>query len=268
MNYTLEHIRALVLLCARAFGGKRGRSGIINFLTGEASSNTLDIARESGIAELFNALNGFSYQEIQQTLINLERNGMVETVNVKSGDKTLPLIQVTNKGIRELDRLQPTLPLQGATKANADKVLQVFTKLGKLITALRAVELVDLPSRMAITEAQLRQYVQLLCKVLQLRPEAVLATTHSRQHFATMLERSLCTAVFAELSEVEAQCLRAYTGISLKHQLDRESLGQYYDVKSPEDKARQAAARVASREWQAKNQLVSVLGFLSLGEGL
>lgn len=268
MNYTLDQVRGLVLLAAKVFSGKRGRSGLINFLTGEASANTLDIARENGVAELFCALSGFSYREIQQALVNLERSGMVETVNVKSGDKLLPLIQVTNNGRKELERLQPTLPLRCATHANADKMLHVFVKLGKLLTALRADDLLDLAARVGVTEAALRQYVYLLCKVLELRSEAVLATIHSRQHFAGMLERTLCVNVFAELTEVEAQCLRLYTGISMRHQLDKERLGQYFDVSSPEDKARQAAARLASREWQARHQLVSVLGFLSLGEGL
>ncbi len=265
MNLTQEEVRALLLLCAKAFSGKRGRSGIVKFLLGEASFSTQHLARESGIQALFGALTGLAYPDVQQSLSHLERSGFVETVQVEAQGKTLPLVQVTPRGLAELDRLRPSiaLPLQGSA-LSADKMLAVLTKLARLLAALKSAQLLDITAHMECTEGQLRQYLQLLCKVLQLRPDAVLTTPQARQHFAGVLERALCVAAFAELTEVEAQALRLYVGIELKHQLDRESLQHYYDLAAPEEKARQAAGRLAGREWQHKHALVSVLGFLSL----
>lgn len=264
MNLTLDEIRGMLLLCAKAFSGKRGRSGIIKFLLGEASSSTEHLARESGIQALFGALAGLAYPEVQQSISYLERSGFLETVNTEAQGKLLPLMQVTPRGVAELERLRPALLLSGQGTASAEKMLLVLTKLARLLLGLKSAQLLDLAVHLECTEGQLRQIVQLLCKVLQLRPEAVLATTHARHHFAAALERGLCSAVFAELTEVQAQALRLYVGMQLKHQLDRETLQQYYDLTSPEDKARQAAGRLTGREWQHKHPLVSVLGFLSL----
>ncbi|MBT9175906.1 MAG: hypothetical protein DDT20_00208 [Firmicutes bacterium] len=264
MNLTLDEVRGLLLLCAKAFSGKRGRSGITKFLMGEASFSTQHLARESGAESLFGTLSGLAYPEIQQSMTYLERSGFVEIVPVEAQGKTLPLLHVTPRGLAELERLRPALTLPLQVTASTEKMLRVLTRLARLLDGLKALQLTDLVAHMECTEGQLRQYIQLLCKVLQLRPEAVLATTQARQHFAGALERALCTAAFAELTEVEAQALRLYVGIELKHQLDRESLLHYYDLTSPEDKARQAAGRLAGREWQHKHPLVSVLGFLSL----
>ena len=266
MNLTQDEIRGLLLLCARAFSGKRGRSGIIKFLLGEASPSTERLARESGVETLHGALAGLAYPEAQQSMTYLERSGLVAIVPIEAQGKTLPLVQVTPRGQAELERLRPGLALPLQATASADKMLLVLSRLARLLDGLKAMQLIDLASHMECTESQLRQYIQLLCKVLQLRPEAALATAQARQHFAGVLERGLCTAAFAELTEAEAQALRLYVGLHFKHQLDRESLQQYYDLASPEDKARQAAGRLAGREWQHKHPLVSVLGFLSLAE--
>jgi len=266
MNLTLDEVRGMVLLCARAFSGKRGRSGIIKFLLGEASVSTQQLARERGIQALFDSLGDFAYAEVQQSFNYLERSGFVETVAVQVDDRTLPLVQITARGHAELERLRPILPLTGATQSTADKMLLTLTKLGKLIAGLKSGQAEDLGARMGCTDGHLRQYMQLLCKVLQLRPEAVLATVHSRQHLAGVLERALCLGVYADLTEAEAQSLRLYTGMELRHQLSRADLHQYYDIASPEEKARHAAGRLTGREWQHKHPLVSVLGFLSLAE--
>jgi len=264
MSFTSEEVRGMLLLCAKAFSGKRGKSGIIKFLLGEASPSTEHLARGNGISELFGVLAGLDYKDVQQSLSHLERSGFLETVNIEAQGKLLPLMQVTLRGQAELERLRPALALTGQGTASTEKMLFTLTKVARLLEGLKAAQLIDLVAHLGCTDGQLRQYVHLLCKVLQLRPEAVLATTHARQHFADVLERGLCTAAFAELTEVEAQALRCYVGMQLKHQLDRESLQHYYDLASPEDKARQAAARLAGREWQNKHPLVSVLGFLGL----
>lgn len=264
MSLTLDEIRGMLLLCAKAFSGKRGRSGIIKFLLGEASASTEHLARESGVPGLFGALAGLDYKDIQQSISHLERSGFLETVNIEAQGKLLPLMQVTPRGLAELERLRPALAPTGQGTAGAERMLLIFMRMARLLEGLKASQLIDLAAHLGCTEGQLRQYVQLLCKALQLRPEAVLATTHARQHFAVSLERGLCVAAFADLTEAEAQALRCYVGMQLKHQLDREGLQQYYDLASPEDKARQAAAKLAGREWQHKHPLVSVLGFLSL----
>lgn len=263
-----EDIRGFILRCAEAFAGRRGRSGVINYLLGEGSPATIALAAEQGIAELFAAFKEVPQQELQQVFSALERQGALEIKSVSMKDKVLPLVYLTSRGLAELELSRQQLPAHSASGARvAEGILIVLQRLATLITQLRVVHGAEIPSSVGLSTEQLGHYLQLLCKVLNLRHESVMASIGSQQHFADVLERALCAMVFAELSEIEAQSLRCFIGMKVPHQLDQGGLERYFGVQSIAEKAKQGASRLATREWQARCPLVSVLGFLAIGEG-
>ncbi|MBS3937269.1 MAG: hypothetical protein KGZ50_01680 [Peptococcaceae bacterium] len=265
---TKDEMRGYLLRCAEAFAGRRGRSGVINFLLGDSSAATTILATEQGILELFAVFKEFPQHELQQAFHALQQQGLLEIRNVNMKDKDLPLVYVTARGLAELELLRPRLPIQSTSAARlTERVILVLQKLTKLMSQLRTAHGVDVSALVGLSADQVQQYLQLFCKILQLRPETVMTSLGAQQHFVETLERALCTMIFSELCEVEAQCLRLQVGMKLPHQLDKESIERYYGVVSIEERAKQGASRVVTREWQARCQLASVLGFLALGEG-
>lgn len=257
-----------LLRCAEAFAGRRGRTGVVNFLLGQASPSALSLAAQQGVSELFAVCKDAEQQELQQSFNALLQLGMLELRNVTLLDKSLPLVFVTSRGLAELELHRAKLPLPvTSVQRGTDNILLVLRKISKLVAALRLTQGDELPSQVGLSGEQFQHYIQLLCKGLHIRPETVLTSLGAQQHFANTLEKGLAALVFGELREVEAQCLRLYVGLTLPHQLDKASLLHYYGVVSIEERARQGAARLTAREWQAKCQLVSILGFLALSEG-
>lgn len=264
-----EEVRVYLLRCAEAFAGRRGRSGVVNFLLGQASPSTLSLAAQQGVSNLFAILKDAEQQELLQSFNALQQLGMLELRHVSLGDKSLPLVFVTSRGLAELELHRAKLPVPMTIEQRAtDNMLLVLQRIGMLIKALRQVTGEELPAVVGLTREQLQHYLELLCKALHLRPETVLLSPGSQQHFADALEKGLSALIFGELREVEAQCLRLHVDLSMPHQLDKSKLLHYYGVVSIDEQARKAAARLVAREWQAKCQLVSVLSFLALAEGL
>jgi len=257
-----------ILRCAEAFAGRRGRTGVVNFLLGQASPSTLSLAAQQGVSELFAACKDAEPHELQQSFNAMLQLGMLELRDINLLDKSLPLAFVTSRGLAELELHRAKLPLPvTSAQRGTDNILLVLRKLSKLMAALRHTQGDDLLSQVGFSGEQFQHYIQLLGKGLHIRPETVLMSLGAQQHFADTLEKGLAALVFGELREVEAQCLRLYIGLAWPHQLDKERLLHYYGVVSIEELARQGAARLTAREWQAKCQLVSILGFLALSEG-
>jgi len=260
-------VRVYILRCADAFAGRRGRTGVVNFLLGQASPNTLSLAAQQGAGELFAICKDAEPEELHQAFNALLQLGMLELRHVTLVDKSLPLVVVTSRGLAELELNRAKLPQPVTNVQRAtDDMLGVLKRIGKLIAALRLTQGDDLPYQAGLSGEQFQQYIQLLCKGLHMRPETVLISLGSQQHFADTLEKGLAALVFGELREVEAQCLRHYVGLTMPSQLDEARILHYYGVVSIEERARQGAARLNAREWQAKCPLVSVLGFLALAE--
>jgi len=264
---TKDKMRVYLLRSVEGFAGRRGRTGVINFLLGEGTPATMALAAEQGISELFAVLKETPQQELQQMFSALERQGALEIKSVNLKDKVLPLVYLTSRGLAELELSRYQLPAHSASGVRvALGILVVLQRLATLIVQLRVAHAEDIPSAVGLSPEQLGHYLQLLCKVLQLRHESVMTSIGSRQHFADVLERALCTMVFAELSEIESQCMRFHIGMLVPYQLDQEGIERYLGVKSITEKVTQGSARLATREWQGKCPLVSVLGFLAIGE--
>ncbi|MBS3951009.1 MAG: hypothetical protein KGZ53_10170 [Peptococcaceae bacterium] len=264
---TNEQVRGYLLVCTRAFSGKRGRTGLVSFVLGQAGPSTLALAEEQGVAALHGILSMTPPNEIHLALNKLREQGCVEVRDTLIRDRALPLLYLLDKGSFELERLRPILNLPAARSARTtEKALLVLTRLGKLMEGLATQPKESLSEHIALGVQQFEHYIELLCKALELKKDVPLSSPQAQRHFANRLEVCLCMSVFAELPEVEAQALRLATGIGLKHQLKEADFAAYYPQTDMHDKARIAAARVLSREWQGRSPLASVIGFLVLSE--
>lgn len=264
---TSEQVRGYLLVCARAFSGKRGRTGLVSFVLGQAGPSTLALAEEHGIAPLYGILSLTTQNEIHRALNRLQEEGCVETKDTIIRDRSFPLLYLLDKGSFELERLRPVLNLPVVSSARTpEKALLVFTRLGKLMEGLTILPKENLPTHMGLGLKQFEHYIELLCKALDIKKDVSLSSPQAQKHFASRLDADLCLSVFAELPEVEAQAIRLVSGIRSKHQLTASDFAAFYPQTDAEDKARIAAARVLSREWQGRSPLASVIGFLVLSE--
>ncbi|MDP3486707.1 MAG: hypothetical protein Q8S19_02095, partial [Bacillota bacterium] len=205
--------------------------------------------------------------EVYLALNQLQEQGCVEVRETIIRDRTFPLLYLLDKGSFELERLRPTLNLPVASSARTpEKALLVLTRLGKLMDGLHNQPKESLHTHVGLGVQQFEHYIELLCKALEIKKDVALSSPQAQKHFASNLEVGLCLSVFAELPEVEAQAMRLVTSIGLKHQLTESDFAAYYPEIDVKDKARIAAARVLSREWQGRSPLASVIGFLTLSE--
>jgi len=258
---TSEQVRGYLLVCARALSGKRGRTGLVSFVMGQAGPSTVALAKDHGIASLHGVLSQTSQNEIYSALNQLQEQGCVEIRDTIIRDRSLPFIYLLDKGSFELERLRPVLNLPTTTSARTpEKALLVLTRLGKLMEGLVNQPKDSLPVHIGLSVQQFEHYLELLCKALDIKKEIVLSSPQAQKHFANRLEVGLCLHVFAELPEIEAQAIRLVTNIGLKHQLAEADFASYYPQIDAYDKARLAAARVLSREWQGRSPLASVIG--------
>lgn len=264
---TKEQMQGYLLLCARAFSGKRGRTGLISFMLGQAGPSTVELAKEQGVGELSGILSASTSQEIHLALTDLQNRGCLEIRDTLIRDRSMPLIYLTDKGSFELERLRPSLSLPLTTAARSpEKVLLVLTRLGKLIEGLCTQPSSALPHFLGVDDKLFDLYFELLCKALDIRKDVPLSSPAAQRQFAARLEIALVSNVFAALPEVEAQAVRLVTGIRAKHQLSAEDFEQYYGHVDIREQARVSAARMLTREWQGKSSLASVIGFLVLSE--
>lgn len=264
---TSDQVRGCLLVCARAFSGKRGRTGLVSFLLGQAGPSTVALAQEHDIVALHGILSMTPQNEIYLALNQLQEQGCIETRETIIRDRSFPLLYLLDKGSFELERLRPILNLPASSSARTpEKALLVLTRLGKLMEGLVNQPQESLPTHLGLGVQQFEHYIELLCKSLEIKKDVALSSPQAQRHFATRLEIDLCLSVFAELPEVEAQAMRLVTGIGLKHQLTKLDFAAYYPDIDVQGKARVAAARVLSREWQGRSPLASVIGFLVLSE--
>lgn len=263
----MSDIRAYLLLGVRAFSGRRGRSGLVSFLLGEAGASTVTLAREQGIGALDGQLHGTAPADIHRALSDLQHRGFVAVKDTTMQDKVLPLLYLTEQGKLELERLRPLLNIPDSpTALTPEKALLVLTRLGKLMEDINSLSTTSLPERLGLSAGQYEYYIELLCKALGLKKEVALASPQAARQFAAKLAIALCAEVLCDLPEVEAQAIRLVAGIAVPHQLSAQDFNHYFPHISVTEKAKMGATRLLSREWQARGQLISVLGFLAMSE--
>lgn len=254
---TLEYMRYLVLEVSKAFDGKRGRNGVLSFLRGEATPSTVELGSDSGIKQLYGVLRGVDIAEIQEALTTLLTARMLEIRKLESSEKDIPLLYITEHGEMELLRLA-SLGFESASAdgLTSDRLLQSLIIISDLID-----KLCDEDAR---PEPELRQYMELFGKAMGIKSEVYLATPPGRKQFASLLEKSLHSSIFAYLPELEAQCLRLRSGFTPPHQLDLNCLNDLYGAVDVESFARKSASRIIDRAWEHKSQIHSVLTFFTI----
>lgn len=257
MPVTIEYMRYLLLTATHAFDGKRGRSGVLSYLRGEATPGTMELGSDSGIKHLYGVLRGVDTAEIQEVLNSLLTSRYLEVRKIASGDKEIPLLYLTEPGQRELLRLAALgFESVGSEGLTVDRLLQSFIIVADLMDKL------NLPG--AEIEAELRQYLELFGKAMGVNAEVYLATHPGRKQFAALLEKQLHTGIFAFLPELEAQCLRLRSGFSPPHQLDLGGLNSLFGPTDIESLARRGASRLADKAWGNRNPIHSVVSFFTI----
>ncbi|HSL93395.1 MAG TPA: hypothetical protein VK905_02200 [Bacillota bacterium] len=257
MPVTIEYMRYLLLTATHAFDGKRGRSGVLSYLRGEATPNTMELGSDSGIKHLYGVLRGVDAAEIQEVLNSLLTSKQLEIKKLASGDKEIPLLYLTDFGQRELLRLAAlgfeSVSSEGLT---VDRLLQSLIIIADLIDHLN--------SQGGEPEAELRQYMELFGKAMGVNAEVYLATPPGRKQFASLLQRHLHSGLFGYLPELEAQCLRLRSGFSPPHQLDLSVMSSLFGTVDVESVARRAGARMVDKSWEHRNSIHSVLSFFTI----
>ena len=257
MPVTIEYMRYLLLTATHAFDGKRGRSGVLSYLRGEATPNTMELGSDSGIKHLYGVLRGVDAAEVQEVLNSLLAYRLLEVRKLATGDKEIPLLYVTESGERELLRLASLgFESVGSDGLSVDRLLQSLIILADLMDQLN--------SSASDPEPELRQYLELFGKAMSVSSEVYLATPPGRKQFAALLEKNLHLGLFAFLPELEAQCLRLRSGFSPPHQLDLATMNSLFGTVDVENLARKAAARLTDKAWDHRNPIHSVLSFFTI----
>lgn len=257
MPVTIEYMRYLLLSAAHAFDGKRGRSGVLSYLRGEATANTMKLGSDSGIKHLYGVLRGVDTAEIQEVLNSLLTARMLEIRKVASGEQEFPLLYLTEPGQRELTRLSALgFESVGSEGLTVDRLLQSFIMIAALIDKLS--------SSGAEPDSEFRQYLELFGKAIGVNAEVHLATQPGRKQFALLLEKHLHSGIFAFLPELEAQCLRLRSGFSPPQQLDLGALNSLFGQVDVEGIARRGASRIVDKAWEHRNAIHSVLSFFTV----
>lgn len=257
MPITLEYMRYTLLTIIHAFGGRRGKSGVLAFLRGEATPGTVDLGAETGVKHLYGVLRGVDHAEVQEAMAALLAARQAEIRKVESGGKELPLLFITETGRRELLRLAGLGFENSSDGLTAEKLLSALTVLAAMISKLRETEGADLC-------LEHRQLSDLLAKSLGLKAEVYLGSPPGRLQFASLVERSLHSGLLGFLSEVEAQCLRLFCRLAPPQQLDEDALRDLFGVTAHEAVAHKAAEKIISRNWPHRTPAHSVITFFAI----
>ncbi|MDP3058962.1 MAG: hypothetical protein Q8N36_05850 [bacterium] len=269
MRGDLNMVRLTLLALVKAFSGSRGKTGVLGFLTGEASRSTLELARSLGISSLHGALGQEKYQELSEYLSNLIVEELVEVKEVKIGDNRYPLLFITAGGENEINRLKFMgfkMPATTSDKSfTPKKVLLVLGQICKLAALLedesQTVE--QISAGLKLTLVSLQSFTNVLAKVVGV-PEGGIDTFPGRKRLGSLIERALRHDVFGMLPEIEAQCLRLSVNFLAPHQMAKEEIESYYHISSFELIANEACERLLSQEMQRKSKIASAIAFLSM----